>query len=53
MIPGATLKIEVLKDNNEILFFETISRLDTEMDLTYYKNGGILNFVLNNKKALP
>ncbi|MCK5542033.1 MAG: aconitate hydratase AcnA [Desulfobacterales bacterium] len=51
MTPGSILKIEALKTDGEIIIFETVSRLDTEMDLTYYQNGGILNFVLN--KMLP
>ena len=52
MTAGAILKIEAQKNNGEIINFETVSRLDTEMELTYYKNGGILNFVLNKKKSL-
>ena len=28
--------------------FTTKSRLDTEPEIAYYKNGGILNFVLRN-----
>ena len=47
--PGATINIKVVNTNNEIFNFETICRLDTKMEITYYKNCGILNFVLNNK----
>ncbi|MCK5098152.1 MAG: aconitate hydratase, partial [Desulfobacteraceae bacterium] len=52
MTPGSILNIEALRDNGEKINFETVSRLDTEMELIYYQNGGILNFVLNKKKSL-
>jgi len=28
--------------------FEVVARLDTEIEVHYYKNGGILNYVLRN-----
>jgi aconitate hydratase len=52
MTPGSILKVQALKNNGEKIIFETVSRLDTKMDLKYYQNGGILNFVLNKKKSL-
>ena len=52
MKPGSVMVVEVLKKNGEKTEFETISRLDTDMELTYYKNNGILNFVLDNKISL-
>jgi len=52
MSPGSTLTVEVSNSKGELFNFETVSRLDTEMELIYYQNGGILNFVLNNKISL-
>lgn len=37
-------KISVSTDTN--LKFDVIVRFDTEVDLTYYKNGGILNYMI-------
>ncbi|KAL0114125.1 hypothetical protein PUN28_011439 [Cardiocondyla obscurior] len=36
-------KITVNADNNK---FEVIARFDTEVDLTYFKHGGILNYMI-------
>ena len=52
MTPGSIINIEALNQKGEALHFQTISRLDTKMELTYYQNCGILNFVLNKKKSL-
>jgi aconitate hydratase A / 2-methylisocitrate dehydratase len=49
MTPGAIIKVEAVNQKGDTISFETISRLDTKMELTYYQNGGILNFVLNRK----
>lgn len=37
-------KLTVKTDNG--LSFDVISRFDTEVDLTYYRNGGILNYMI-------
>ena len=50
--PKAIINIKAVNTNNEIFNFETICRLDTKMEITYYQNCGILNFVLNNKICL-
>ncbi len=36
------------KDGKEKVSFETLVRLDTDVDVTYYYNGGILQTVLKN-----
>ena len=44
--PRQELQVEAEKANGEIVKFTAISRLDTEMDILYYQNGGILPYVL-------
>ncbi|MBF0389107.1 MAG: aconitate hydratase AcnA [Desulfamplus sp.] len=46
MEPGCTLKVKATKEGGEVLEFDVISRLDNHVDLSYYKNGGILPYVL-------
>ncbi len=52
MKPASILKVHALKADGNTIIFETRSRLDTEMELIYYQNRGILNYVLNKKKSL-
>ena len=40
--PGQNIKIKT-DDGKE---FEVLVRFDTEVDLTYYKHGGILNYMI-------
>jgi len=40
--PGARITVNVSTGKS----FEVIARFDTEVDLTYYKNGGILNYMI-------
>lgn len=42
-------KITVSTDTG--LQFDTIVRFDTEVDITYYKNGGILNYMIRKMIA--
>ncbi|XP_073966245.1 cytoplasmic aconitate hydratase-like [Choristoneura fumiferana] len=42
LVPGATLTVQV--DNGKS--FQVKARFDTEVDLTYFKNGGILNYMI-------
>lgn len=44
--PGQTVTIKVHGDKNRT--FEAILRFDTEVELEYFRHGGILNFVLRN-----
>ncbi len=52
LTPGCIIKIKVSNQNNQVFTFDTICRLDTKMEITYYKNYGILNYVLNKKLSL-
>jgi aconitate hydratase len=44
--PGATLEIEAKKPNGGVVRFQTKVRIDTPIEVEYYRNGGILHTVL-------
>ncbi len=44
--PGKELTVRATKENGETVEFNVISRLDTVVDVEYFKNGGILPLVL-------
>ena len=43
-----SLKLEIKYLSGEIKIIETLCRIDTKNELEYYKNGGILQYVLRN-----
>ncbi len=44
--PLKDLEVEVVKEDGSIASFTVICRLDSEIEVEYYKNGGILHYVL-------
>ncbi len=44
--PRKLLTVQAIKENGEIIEFEVICRLDNNVEIEYYKNGGILQYVL-------
>ncbi len=46
--PLDTVKIEIKYLSGDIKTVETLCRIDTKNELEYYKNGGILQYVLRN-----
>jgi aconitate hydratase len=44
--PLSDLTVRVKKDDGEIFTFDVVVRLDSEVDIEYYQNGGILHTVL-------
>ena len=46
--PSDKVKVEFKFLNGEMKIIETLCRIDTKNELEYYKNGGILQFVLRN-----
>jgi aconitate hydratase len=42
------LRVEALKENGEKVVFQVICRLDSAIEVEYYKNGGILHYVLRD-----
>ncbi len=46
MVPRKTIQVQAVKEDGSVLRFEAICRLDTEVDVLYYRHGGILPYVL-------
>jgi len=44
--PGATLNLEIQYENKKIINIQVLCRIDTSNELEYYKNGGILHYVI-------
>jgi len=44
--PRKTLKVRAVKPDGREIDFEVIARLDTDIDVEYFKHGGILPYVL-------
>ena len=51
MTPRKTLQVRAVKEDGDEVAFEVIARLDTEVDIDYFENGGILPFVLRKMLA--
>ena len=47
-ISSEKVKVEIKYSSGEIKKIETLCRIDTKNELEYYKNGGILQYVLRN-----
>jgi aconitate hydratase len=48
--PRMEFDLEVKRANGEVVKTKLISRVDTLDELNYFKNGGILQYVLRNLK---
>ncbi|MBN1932953.1 MAG: aconitate hydratase AcnA [Desulfobacterales bacterium] len=46
MKPRKPLSVKAIKENGEEIHFEVIARLDTEIEVSYFENNGILPYVL-------
>lgn len=46
--PRKVLQVVAKKQDGTEIKFETIARLDTEVDVTYFRHGGILPYVLRD-----
>ena len=46
--PSDKVILEIKNVSGEIKKIETLCRIDTKNELEYYKNGGILQYVLRN-----
>ncbi len=46
--PSEKVKVEIKYDSGEIKTIQALCRIDTKNELEYYKNGGILQYVLRN-----
>ncbi len=48
--PRQNIKVTAVKQDGSTVEFEVVSRLDTEVEVVYYRNGGILHTVLRNMR---
>ena len=46
--PSEKIKLEIKYLSGDIKSIETLCRIDTKNEIEYYKNGGILQYVLRN-----
>ena len=46
--PRQTVEVEMTRANGETATFETLCRIDTGNEMEYFRNGGILHYVLRN-----
>ncbi len=46
LAPGGTVRVRVTRKDGRRVAFDTIVRLDSDVELEYYRNGGILHTVL-------
>lgn len=46
LIPMKTLKVIARKEDGTEITFDALCRLDSQIEIAYYKNGGILQYVL-------
>lgn len=46
--PQQEVKVEAKKETGEIVDFTTVNRIDTPVEIDYFRNGGILHYVLRN-----
>src|SRR5690606_34102433 len=49
--PRAKVNVQITRANGEVITVETLCRIDTANELDYYKNGGILHYVLRSLVA--
>jgi aconitate hydratase len=51
MLPRQTYQVRATRDDGSIVDFQVMSRVDTPVEVNYYKNGGILQTVLRRMAA--
>ena len=49
--PRKVLQVKAVKEDGREINFEAIARLDTEVDVAYFENDGILPYVLRKVMA--
>jgi aconitate hydratase len=48
IVPGAEVEIKMHIEGQSMVSFKAIARLNTQIEVEYYRNGGVLNTVLKN-----
>jgi aconitate hydratase len=51
MQPRKVLPVKAVKGDGREIDFEVVARLDTEVDVAYFENNGILPYVLRKLMA--
>lgn len=46
--PRETVKVEAKKADGTVVAFDTVNRIDTPVEIDYFRNGGILHKVLRD-----
>jgi len=46
MQPRKVVQVKAVREDESEISFETIARLDTEIEVDYFENGGVLPYVL-------
>ena len=46
--PNSELVITMMKEDQSSIAFKAIMKLNTTIEIEYYRNGGVLNYVLKN-----
>jgi aconitate hydratase len=50
ILPNSKVTVRLIKEDQSVMYFHTIARLNTAVEVEYYRNGGVLNTVLNKMK---
>jgi aconitate hydratase len=48
--PGSRLTVRMIKEDGSVMYFHVIARLNTPVEVEYYRHGGVLNMVLEKMK---
>jgi aconitate hydratase A / 2-methylisocitrate dehydratase len=48
IVPKAVVRVRATKPDGSVIEFNAIALLNTEVEVNYYRNGGILHTVLRN-----
>jgi aconitate hydratase len=46
--PNQVIRVTAVRSSGEVIEFNVIARLDSDIEISYYRNGGILQYVLRN-----
>jgi aconitate hydratase len=49
LTPAKIIKVTAVKESGEKIEFDAKARLDSEIEIAYYQNGGILQYVLREQ----
>ena len=48
--PNSQVTIRLIREDQNVVYFHAIARLNTAIEVDYYRNGGLLNSVLNKMR---